>query len=108
MSEESEIVVAALADRMFQGLAKSEASSSAALVFSIAAIASIIRSGAMTIDEATRQIDDIFSRLPLEHRNDAAAARVEQATEWLRASLPGPEFRGKTIEGSAKPTKRAR
>ena len=108
MSDETETVVAALADRMFRGLSESKASSSAALVLSIAALASIIRSGATTLDVATRQIEDIFSRLPPEFSNDEAAARVEEAIEWLRACVPEPEFQGKTIEGSAKTAPRRR
>jgi hypothetical protein len=106
MSEESDVIVAALTERMLHDVGESEANSIAALVFSIAGMALIIRSGAMTTDEAIHQIDSVFSNLPLGHRNDAAAERLNQAADWLRACVPDKEFQGKTIEGSAKPAGR--
>lgn len=108
MSENTDVILAALTERMFQELGERQADSAAALVFSVAAVASVIRSRQMTIDEALRVIDDVFSLLPAGYRTDKAAERLGQATDWLRASMPSDEFAGKTIESTAQPAKRKR
>jgi hypothetical protein len=108
MSENDDVILAALTERMFQELGERGGDSAAALVFSVGAMASVIRSRQMTIDEALRLIDDIFSLLPAGYRTDKAAERLGQATDWLRAYVPGDEFAGKTIDSTAQPPKRKR
>jgi len=106
MSENSDVILAALTERMFQELGDRAGDSAASLVFSIAALASIIRSRHMSLDDASQLLEQIFSRIPLRYRTDAAAERMREATDWLRASVPADDFEGRTIDGSVKSNKR--
>ena len=102
MSDNSEIIVAALAERVSHELGERDGDSTASLVFSISVLVSLIRLRLITIDEAIQQLESVFAHLPPGHRSDTAAERLRQATDWLHACLADEEFQGRTIEGTAK------
>jgi len=103
MSETSDVIVAALTERVFQELGEREGDSAAALAFGITALAAVVRARLMTVDEAVSLLQEVFAQLPPGNRTSIAAERIRQATDWLRAFAPPDKPEGRIIEGSANP-----
>ncbi len=104
MSETSDVIIAALTERVFQELGEREGDSTAALAFGVTALTAVVRARLMTVDEAVALLHEVFAELPSARRGGGAAAeRMRQATDWLRRFAPADTFEGKVIEGSARP-----
>jgi hypothetical protein len=103
MSETSDVIIAALTERVFQELGEREGDSAAALAFGMTALTAVVRARLMTVEEAVQLLHEVFAQMRPRDRTGLAAERIRQATDWLRALAPADRPDGKIIEGSARP-----
>jgi hypothetical protein len=103
MSDSSDIIIAALTERVFKALGERESDGAVALTFGMTALAAVVRARLITVDEAVALLNEAFAQLPPGARTTAAAERIRQATDWLRAFAAADKFEGRIIEGSARP-----